>query len=74
MMFKNKKQYRTYSSTLRIVNIFTKMEVDVNYKIREVRTLKGYNQAFVAKKLRISQRAFSKIEFLLMPHRFCLAK
>ncbi len=38
------------------------MEVDVNYKIREVRTLKGYNQLFIAKKLKISQRAYSKIE------------
>lgn len=38
------------------------MNTNVNYKIREVRTLKGYNQALVAKKLKISQRAYSKIE------------
>ena len=35
---------------------------NIGYKIRKVRELKGFSQDYVADKLNISQRAYSKIE------------
>jgi transcriptional regulator with XRE-family HTH domain len=35
---------------------------NIGFKIRKVRELKGFTQDFVARKLNISQRAYSKIE------------
>lgn len=38
------------------------MKKEIGSKIRQIRELRGYSQEFVAHKLGISQRAFSKIE------------
>lgn len=38
------------------------MKKETGHKIRQIRELKGYSQEFVASKLGISQRAYSKIE------------
>ncbi len=38
------------------------MKHDIGAKIRKIRTLKGYNQDYMAAKLEVSQRAYSKLE------------
>ncbi|KAB1065742.1 helix-turn-helix domain-containing protein [Salibacter halophilus] len=38
------------------------MITDIGKKIRQIRELKGYSQEFIAKKLDLSIRAYSKIE------------
>lgn len=38
------------------------MITDIGKKIRQIRELKGYSQEFIAKKLSLSIRAYSKIE------------
>jgi transcriptional regulator with XRE-family HTH domain len=38
------------------------MKKETGHKIRQIRELKGYSQEYVASKLGISQRAYSKIE------------
>ena len=38
------------------------MKKDIGLKIRQIRELKGYSQEFMAHKLAISQRAYSKVE------------
>lgn len=38
------------------------MEKNIGTKIRQIRELKGYSQEYIADKLGISQRAYSKIE------------
>ncbi len=38
------------------------MENDLGTKIRKIRTLKGYTQEYMAAKLHVSQRAYSKLE------------
>jgi transcriptional regulator with XRE-family HTH domain len=38
------------------------MKKEIGQKIRQIRELKGYSQEYIASKLGVSQRAFSKIE------------
>ena len=38
------------------------MKKEIGQKIRQIRELKGYSQEFVANKLGVSQRAYSKLE------------
>ncbi|GAA0875183.1 hypothetical protein GCM10009118_15920 [Wandonia haliotis] len=38
------------------------MKKEIGSKIRQIRELRGYSQEFIASKLGISQRAYSKIE------------
>ena len=38
------------------------MKIELGHKVRQIRELKGYSQEYVANKLGISQRAYSKIE------------
>lgn len=38
------------------------MEVFIGEKIRKIRVLKGYSQTYMSDELKISQRAYSKIE------------
>lgn len=38
------------------------MSIELNIKIKEVRKLRGFSQVYVAKKLGITQKAYSKIE------------
>lgn len=38
------------------------MKYDLGEKIRKIRTLKGYTQDYMATKLDVSQRAYSKLE------------
>lgn len=38
------------------------MKKETGHKVRQIRELKGYSQEYVANKLGISQRAYSKIE------------
>lgn len=38
------------------------MKKEIGHKIRQIRELKGYSQEYVASKLGVSQRAYSKLE------------
>jgi transcriptional regulator with XRE-family HTH domain len=38
------------------------MKKEIGHKIRQIRELKGFSQEYIASKLGVSQRAFSKIE------------
>lgn len=38
------------------------MKKELGLKIRQIRELKGYSQEYIANKLKISQRSYSKIE------------